>query len=159
MDMAAGLQLQTRVEEVPPWHVLSLRHRGAYPQIGRTFGELMGHLSRLHLPPNTCMAVYYDDPATTEESELTSDACVIFDGDVPEHVEPLIEKTIDGGRYLVGRYQGSYLGLGEAWQWMFEQGLKFTGCTMDMRLPYEVYVLHDEQDPGKCVTDIYVPVK
>lgn len=60
------------------------------------------------------IAIYHDDPETTPETALRSDAGVLLDDDeaVPEGLE---EVVIPAGRYAVVRHLGPYESLPATW--------------------------------------------
>jgi AraC family transcriptional regulator len=127
------------------------------------------------------IAIYHDDPKITEESKLRTDICLTL----PNAVEPEGEigvKTIDGGKYAVFLYTGSYEQLDAVYdtiygKWLPENG----GCSCeDCCTPYslgcppecdcgcilrdvpcfEKYINDPSQTPSeKLKTEIYVPIK
>lgn len=72
-----------------------------------------------HWPQTAGMAgAHYDDPQVTPTDDLRSHAGVLSEGEmVPEGLEDV---KLDGGRYAVLHFKGTYAGLGEAYQYLYD---------------------------------------
>lgn len=151
--------MDVEIKPVPALHIAGLRHLGAYHEIGKAFGRLhslVGEPERL--PAGTLLvAVYHDDPATTPEPELRSDAAIVLatGAQVPEG---LIEQRLAAGRYAVTTHHGSYAALPEAWQRLFA----WPGRSGERRGPgpsYEVYLNTPMNTPeAQLRTELYLPL-
>jgi AraC family transcriptional regulator len=105
------------------------------------------------------IAIYHDDPKVTEESKLRTDVCLVL----PRKAEPKGEigvKTIEGGKYAMFLYTGSYEHLGAVYdtiyaKWLPESGQKLRDCHC-----FEKYINNPgNTPPEKLKTEIYVPVE
>lgn len=160
--------MNIEVKEAPAMRLFALRHTGPYYLIGQTFGQLMGEGGRRGVPMNLTVALYYDDPGTTPEAELRSDACLLLapgvevEGlvkiDQPEPGNPhLVE--VPAGRYAVGTYMGSYEGIGQAWNEFIGQVIPQAGLTIAEGVCFEMYMNNCMVTPVEQLrTDIYVPI-
>ena len=150
------------IKEMPAFHVAAMRHVGPYDQIGAAFGRLMGWAGArglLRFPETKVLAVYHDDPDTIDASSLRSDACVT----VPEGtaVDPgMATMTIPGGLFAVGHFEIDDTEYGAAWARLSSEFLPTSGCELDDRMCYEMYLNDPEQHPEhKHVVDICEPVR
>ncbi|MDR1563015.1 MAG: AraC family transcriptional regulator, partial [Dysgonamonadaceae bacterium] len=74
------------------------------------------------------IAIYHDDPKVTEESKLRTDVCLVLPGKAESKGEIGV-KTIEGGKYAMFLYIGSYEHLGAVYdtiyaKWLPESGQK-----------------------------------
>jgi AraC family transcriptional regulator len=143
-------------DNVPEQRVIALRHTGTYNQIGAAFGQLAARGFEVL----GAIGIYYDDPETTPESELRSDACAIVPEDFVPSDTDLRVITVAGGRYAVYTYLGDYSGLGSAWGRFMGEWIPTSGHTMDFNRPcLEVYVNDCDKVPVEEVrTDLYQPI-
>jgi AraC family transcriptional regulator len=143
-------------ENIPAQRVIALRHTGSYNNIGAAFGQLAARGFEVL----GAVGIYYDDPETTPEAELRSDACAI----APENFTPsdsdLRVVTVAGGRYAVYTYLGDYSGISAAWGKLMGGWVPTSGQTMDFSRPcFEVYVNDCDKVPVEEVrTDLYQPI-
>ena len=150
--------MKVEITTMPELRVAALRHRGAYNCIGKAF-ERLGHLAGpagLFGPKSTMIAIYHDDPRTTPEADLRSDAgCTIAPGTaVPEG---LAEHTIPAGKYAKARHKGPYSTLPETWAKLSREWLPASGQRRRPGVSYELYD-HPTPDPADLITDIYIPL-
>jgi AraC family transcriptional regulator len=105
------------------------------------------------------IAIYHDDPKVTEESKLRTDICLVL----PRKAEPKGEigvKTIEGSKYAMFLYTGSYEHLRAVYdtiytKWLPESGQKLRDCPC-----FEKYINNPSNTPvEKLKTEIYVPVE
>ena len=100
----------------------------------------------------------HDDPKVTESDKLRADVCLTL----PKTPEPKGEigvKQIDGGKYAVYSYQGSYENLGMVYDTIYGKYLPERGYQLASRPGYEVYLSDPECTvPDKLRTEIYVPI-
>lgn len=105
------------------------------------------------------IAVYHDDPKVTEESKLRTDVCLV----VPAKAEPKGEvgvKFIEGGKFAVFLYTGSYEHLGEVYNHIYTEWLPGSGQILRNYHCFEKYISDPERvAPEKLKTEIYVPVE
>ncbi len=140
-------------------HVVYCRHIGAYTNMQQAFEKLMRWAYPKGLLPmhdSRLASIYHNNPNTTEEGKLISDACLIVkepmktDGEISSYIIP-------AGQYAVGRFEISWDEFQRAWECMFhlveEHGCKCCG------LAFEIYMNNHEEHPEKkWVVDICIPV-
>ena len=137
----------------------ALAHRGDYAEGSVAYQKVATIMSTGgHWPQTSGMAgVYYDDPDVTPTEDLRSHAGVLWEGEkVPEGLE---EVKLDGGRYAVLHYMGSYAGFGEAYRYLYGPWLSSNQESLRDAPSYEHY-LNDPTDtaPAELLTDIYMPL-
>ena len=148
--------MEFRTEEVVQKPFISMVHRGAYHTIGSTWEKLfeVAGPNGWAGPTTEMVAVYNDDSSEVAEEQLTSYVC-ITEPDGFAGNDAFERMNVGGGKYLVGTYVGEYSGLGEAWQSMMAKGGEHGHRDGDH---FEKYLVHDMENPEKCVTEIYVPI-
>jgi AraC family transcriptional regulator len=151
--------MNVEVTTQPSMRVAAVRHHGAYAGISTAFAKLgeIGGEHGLFGPGATMLGLYHDDPQTTPESELRSDAAITLrDG---AHAPPgLDELTVPGGRYARARHTGPYEGLPDAWMelmaWIGARGEQF-----GEGMSYELYHNNPgDTAPEDLVTDLFAPL-
>ena len=68
--------MDVTVVDRPELRIAGIRHIGPYPQIGRAFGSLGGILKGPPPAGSQMIALFHDDPATTQPDRLRSDAAL-----------------------------------------------------------------------------------
>ncbi len=105
------------------------------------------------------IGIYHDDPATTPEDKLRSDAAI----SVPSGTKlpaGLKEMVIPAGRYAHTTHLGPYDGLGDAWSGLRNKWLAKSGEQLGGGMSYEVYRNTPmNAKPQELVTDLYLPLK
>ena len=144
---SGGQHMDVEIKEMPELRVAAVHHVGPYNQIPEAFGRLGSIAARaglFQLAGATMIAIYYDDPETTPQEELRSDAAVV----VPENValpKELNEHRIPGGRYARAVHVGPYETLGDAWARFLGEWLPASGNRIGSGGTYEIYA----NDPTK----------
>ena len=150
--------MKVEIKQMPKLRAATLRYIGPYNRISEAFnrlGEIAGPAGLLAAKP-TMLAIYHDDPDTTPERELRSDAAVVIpeDATVPSG---LVEQRLPAGRYACAIHVGPYEELGDAWA-------RFKGQTSsDQRVgdgaSYEIYRNDPTEVPKQELrTEMYVPL-
>lgn len=152
------MNLELSIHECQEAKGLGLSHEGAYNKIGPKFGQLHGTVFANGIPMVGMYGAYYVDPRSHSEDELRSMAAVTVEEGYSGPTGGLEPFTFDAGRYLVGRYIGSYDGLHDAWMHFVSKSVEEMGVETLDAPSYEHYLHHDEADPSKCVTDLYVRI-
>jgi len=154
-------KIGVEIKEMPAMRVATVHHTGVYNQIGKAFERLFaiaGPAGLFQQPGAVMMGLYYDDPDTTPQDKLRSDAAIV----VPEHVplpEGLVEKRVPEGRFASAEHVGSYEGLADAWARLKEQTFRESGHRIGARPSYEIYRNDPMSVPkDQLRTEIYVPV-
>lgn len=148
------------IKTLPELQVVSIYHRGAYTKIGQAYDQLFGWLTPRGLvdEQTRVMTIGYDDPATVPEAELRSRACATVSKECTVDA-PLEWWKIEGGRYAVLRYKGSYDALPSIYQWLFGTWLLQSGLALRDAPPFEEYINTPlNTAPADLLTDIYLPL-
>ncbi len=105
------------------------------------------------------IAIYYDDPESTPQDKLRSDAAIV----VPDHVplpKGLVEQQIAGGRYAVATHVGPYEQLGDVWARFMGEWLPATGHRVREGASFEMYKNTPMTAPREQLqTDLYIPIE
>ncbi len=153
------VSMNTTIEERPLYHVIGLRHAGAYWTIGRTFGRVAQWAGQNGVSYTQAIGMYYDDPSKIEESKLRSEALLVIDQPMAAP-DGMVAYTIPASRYLVGEHRGAYEGLGEAWMKLFGEELPKQDVTVINRPCFEFY-LNDctKVAVEELRTDLCIPIE
>jgi len=154
-----GRAMDVEITEMLEQRVATVRHVGPYNQIPQAFGRLnsIATLTGLfHHPGAAMIAIYYDDPDTTPQDQLRSDAAIA----IPKHValpDGLDERRITAGRYARATHVGAYETLGDAWARFLGEWLPASSHRIGPGEMYEIY----RNDPTKVAshelrTDLYI---
>jgi len=161
------LQAEVRVEELPPLHVVYLRHVGPYQGDGALFERLWGEVMKwagprgLYRPGQTQMlTVYHDDPNVTDDDKLRLSCCL----SVPEGTPvdgPFGTMTLPGGAYAIARFTLDASQYSEAWAAVYGGWLPDSGYQPDDRPTFERFPTDAEMKDcdDKHRVEICVPVR
>ena len=148
------------IRQMPELRVGTVRHVGPYNQIPKAFerlGAIAGPAGLLR-QAGSMMAIYHDDPETTPQDQLRSDAALV----VPEGVGlpgGLVEQHIAAGRYARTLHVGPYEQLGDAWARFLGEWVPASGNRIGSGVSYEIYLNTPEQVPkNELRTELYVPL-
>jgi AraC family transcriptional regulator len=154
------------VKNTPEMHVAYLRHIGPYAGDVELFGRLFGKLAAwagprglLASPEARFLTIYHDSPELTDPKKLRTDVCItvppdtIVDGEIGK-------ATIPAGKNAIAHFEIKSDQYADAWNAIYGGWLPESGYQPDDRPCFELY-LNDAKDhpEGKCIVDIYVPVK
>jgi AraC family transcriptional regulator len=152
--------MKVEIVKRPKLRIASVRHVGSYERIPEAFGRLneLVTAAGLSKPDTILVGIYHDDPSTTPEEKLRSDAGITVSAKTKLPLG-LSELIIPAGRYAHSTHVGPYPGLGEVWnnlrKWVPQNGEKMGGG-----LSYEVYRNTPmNAKPHELVTDVYLPLK
>ena len=147
-------------KQLPAMRLATLHHVGAYNRISEAFGRLgqIAESAGLFRGKPTMLALYHDDPETTPEAELRSDAAVVIPEDVPVP-KGLVEQRLAAGRYACTRHLGPYESLGDTWARFMGHWLPASGERMGNGTSFEIYVNNPMEVPKEqLITDLYIPL-
>jgi AraC family transcriptional regulator len=153
--------MSVEVVERAALHLASVRHVGSYIGVTEAFQRLNDLVTAAGLAKSDTMliGIYHDDPATTPEDKLRSDAAIT----VPAKTKlprGLKEMVIPAGRYAHTVHLGPYSGLGEAWNHLRNEWLSRSGERLGHGMSYEVYRNTPmNAKPHELVTDLYLPLE
>lgn len=104
------------------------------------------------------IGIYHDDPKFTDNEKLRADMCL----SVPVKMNPTGEigfKEVEGGKYAVYLYQGSYQELCTVYDTIYGKYIPDGGYKIDIRPGFEVYLNDPINTPEEQLkTEIYVPI-
>lgn len=154
--------MDARLVQLPPIHVVMIRHTGPYEGIGPVFDQLWEWIGNNGVPATRSIGIYWDNPDETPADQLRSAACAEVPlgyqlgstGGVPVTVEP-----IPGGDYVTTRFVGPYEDLAPIWSRLTFYAETTLGKTIRDTPAFEVYV-NDPSDtpPDQLITELYMPV-
>jgi AraC family transcriptional regulator len=152
--------MKVEKKQLPAMRLATVHHVGAYSRISEAFGRLgdiAGRAGLFEAKP-TMLALYHDDPESTPEGELQSEAAVV----VAEGVslpEGLTEQRIVAGRYACTTHIGPYEQLGDVWARFMGHWLPESGERMGPATSFEIYVNNPMDVPkDQLITDLYIPL-
>ena len=152
--------MNVEITTQPQLRAAGIRHVGPYTQISEAFARLGAVAGKAGLfGANALMiGLYHDDPRTTPERELRSDAAVTVS---PSMKIPagLTELVVPRGRYARTTHFGSYETIGDTWSRLMEEWFPQNGHRIGDGVSYEIY-RNDPTNakPEDLITDIYIPV-
>jgi AraC family transcriptional regulator len=95
----------------------------------------------------------------TEESKLRTDVCLVLPGKAESKGEIGV-KTIEGGKYAMFLYIGSYEHLGAVYDTIYAKWLPESGQKLRDYHCFEKYLNNPgKTPPEKLKTEIYVPIE
>lgn len=149
------------IKEMPELRIASLRHTGPYNRISEAFGKLGAIVGPANLigPDTMMLAIYHDDPETTAQQDLRSDAAISVPDDaaIPAGLN---EQRIPAGRYACTTHLGPYEQLADTWERFMGEWLPRSGQRFGQGVSFEVYRNTPGQvPPEELRTDIYIPLE
>ena len=150
--------MEVEIKDMPELRVATVRHVGPYNQIPKAFEQLgaVAGPAGLLRHSNTMIAIYHDDPESTPQEQLRSDAALV----VPEGVslpEGLAEQHIAAGRYAKTVHVGPYEQLGDVWARFLGEWVPASGNRIGEGVSYEIYKNMPGQVPKQELrTELYV---
>ena len=142
--------------------VIYIRLTGAYISLDfpGTFAKLWNYIKeqKLFSAGIEHIGIYHNDPKVTESEKLQSDVCLVIHKPAQPQGEIGV-KEIQGGRYAVFSYQGSYSNLGVVYNTIFAKWLPSSGCELRNIPVLEKYCNDPSKtEPEKLKTEIYIPI-
>lgn len=159
MELNKSLEIQ----DLPNMTVAYLRHVGPYAGNEKLFEGLWNRLFSWAGPrgliggPNfKSLIIYHDDPNICAEDKLRMSVCITVAPDTKVDGE-VGKMQLDGGKYVVARFEVDATQFGQAWEWLYGQWFPNSGYQPDDKPCFEMYP--EEPRDGKFIVDICVPVK
>ena len=153
--------MKVDIVERPELRLASVRHVGSYMRVNEAFQRLNELVTKagLNKPDTKLIGIYHDDPTTTPEAKLRSDAAITIPAKTK--LPPgLTEMTIPAGRYAHATHVGPYTELGQVWGNLRSEWLSKSGEKQGKGMTYEVYRNTPmNAKPHELVTDLYLPLK
>jgi AraC family transcriptional regulator len=157
---SGGLTMDVEIKDMPELRVATVRHVGPYNQIPKAFerlGAVAGPAGLLQ-HSNAMIAIYHDDPESTPQDQLRSDAALV----IPDGValpEGLVEQHIAAGRYAKTVHLGPYEQLGDAWARFLGEWVPASGNRIGDGVSFEIYKNTPAEVPKQELrTELYVPL-
>jgi AraC family transcriptional regulator len=153
--------MNVEIKHMPALRVATVRHVGPYCRISEAFGRLGDIAGRAGLfnGKPTMLAVYHDDPKSTPEPELRSDAAIAV-ADNTTIPDGMGEETLPAGRYASTLHVGPYEQLGDAWGQLMGQWLPQSGERGQNGDSYEIYLNNPTDVPKhELRTELYLPLE
>jgi len=155
-----GANMDVTIKEMPELRVATVSHRGPYNRISEAFARLgqLAASARLFGPESAMLAIYHDDPETTPEPELRSDAAIVVSRDAKIPAD-MGELRLPAGRYACTTHVGPYERLGDAWARLMGEWLPKSGHRIADGMSYEIYRNTPMDVPrSELRTELYVPL-
>jgi len=157
------LNQSVEVKDLPQMTVAYLRYIGPFRNNKAVFDQLWGKMlawaganGLMQQKDLKLITVYHDNPNITPEDKLRLSICATIPDDMKVG-GGFSKMKIEGGKYVVARFQITGNDFQEVWEWMFAQWFPSSGYQPDDKPHFEVYV--EEPKDGKFIIDICVPVK
>lgn len=104
-----------------------------------------------------CLGVSHNDPNITESDKCQYDCCVTINKEIKPEGEVGV-KDIDGGRYAVFKFKGSYNYIGAIYDAIFKTWLPVSGYELRNAPSFEKYIKFSKTNPEKNKTEVYIPI-
>jgi AraC family transcriptional regulator len=157
---SGGTNMHVEIKTLPNWRLATVRHIGPYNQITEAF-ERLGQLAGprgLAKPGTKMLALYHDDPDTTPQNELRSDAALVVDPTAELPAE-LSEQHLAAGRYAMTVHVGPYEQLGDTWARLMGQWLPASEHRLGAGVSFELYRNTPQDTPQHALeTELYIPL-
>lgn len=149
---------EMRIKQVEPQLVASARGVvPTYPDVGRLFGEVYGHLAQHGVQGGLCAALYYD--GEYRERDVDVEGVVFLERPVPESERVRVYELPDA-TVASTIHTGGYSGLSAAYaalmEWVAAGGYQIAGPEREIYLRSPSAV--GDQDDDACVTEIQFPI-
>lgn len=158
---SGGSTMDVEIKSMPELRVGAVRHVGPYNQIPQAFerlGAIAGPAGLFKHPGASCLAIYHDDPDTTPQEHLQSEAAIVVPDAVPLP-EGLVEERLPAGRYAKAVHVGPYEQLGDAWARFMGEWLPASGHRVGSGASYEIYTNDPTKVPKQELrTEMYIPL-
>ncbi len=160
--LSAPKTFEIEIRQQPEIRMVAEFHKGDYQFLGRTISHLHARLVLSNIEINAdevvSAAVLHDDPLLVDEPDLRSDiGFMISDNTVlPDDFREVI---IAPSRCAVLHFKGPYVGLFEAYQYLYGQWVPNNGVELSDS-PIYAMILEDprEVSPTELRTDICLPL-
>ncbi len=151
-----------KILEIPSKEVIYIRIVGPYgnPEYAKVWERLWGQIKeqKLFTKGIESFGIGHDDPKVTEADKIRYDACLVVHKPAQAQGD-LGVKTIEGGKFAIFLYQGSYAYLGEAYDYIFGTWLLNSDHELRDAPCMEKYVSNPNRTaPEKLKTEIYIPI-
>lgn len=159
---------QITIENLEEKQVAYVRHTGTYETLAKEYQSLIqtlfAHADNQHLlaeGQNFVLAIYHDNPEFADESQFRTSLCLT----VPEkiHIQEdgvLGSMKLEGGLYAVGHFEIQQNQFSDAWNYMYQEWITFSGYVPRDSYPFEVYCNNPNTSENHIIkVDICVPIE
>lgn len=148
------------IESAPQRLLGAILHRGPYEDMDDCYAQLSAIATTQNLWPlvQGMIGVHYDDPNAVAATELRAHAGLWLADEtvVPSDLAPV---TLPAGPCAVLHYQGPYLVIKVAYDFLYGDWLPKSGREPVDVPPYEIYLNNPEETPeSDLLTDIVLPL-
>jgi AraC family transcriptional regulator len=152
-----------KIVEIENQNCIYYRMQGAYHTLNyeKAWGTLWGQIKeqKLFTKGIQTIGLPHDDPKVTKEDKIRYDACLI----IHKEAKPVGEvgvKTLEGGKFAMFLYQGSYKNFEQVYEYMFNDWLMETNYELRDAPCRERYISNpDRVAEDKLKTEFYIPIK
>lgn len=160
--VSAPKAFDIEIKQQPEVRLVAESHQGDYTLLGRTISQLFARLAvrevEVQLDCAISAAVLYDDPFLVPEPDLRSDIGFIIseESTLPDDFREL---SIAPSRCAVLHFKGPYVGLFEAYRYLYGQWVPKNGVELS-DLPIYTMILDDPREvaPNDLRTDLCLPL-
>lgn len=151
-------------KNLPDLNLLFVRRSGTYIQSPEDAWQVMRSFiieNNLDRSKIRYFGIAHDKPDVTSEDKLRYDAAILAPQGIKEKGE-IGRQVLKGGRYAIFTYHGSYDGLEEVFNNIFLKWLPDSRESFDETRPCFCEYFNMEYvktEPGKLITNIYIPLK
>ncbi len=152
---------EPKIREVAPVNAITTSFKGPYNQTSQVMDDLIAWLLQTGYPySGDPFAIYYDDPAKVEESNLRALVCLPVEEKLEDYggYEP---REIEGGSFASLLHEGAYENIPQAYEELFEwikdndyEYIEESGTREIFRV-----ILGEVESPDELVTEVMVPVR
>lgn len=152
---------EPEIKNISPIKVIYIRHTGAYNEVGKVWERLIkfAYKKLLVFFNVKIIGIIHDSPEITDEQHIRYDACVA----VKKEVKPEDEigyKVINGGKYSVFKYKGSYQNFDKVYDYIYTHWLTNSSYKLADEPSFEMYLNSPNKvKPENLLTDIYIPIE
>lgn len=157
------LNKSIEITDLPQMTVAYIRHVGPYQGDSQLFERLWGKLfawagprGLIGGPGFKSLIIYHDDPNITDDQKLRMSVCITVPP-VTKTDNEVGKMNLEGGKYVIARFDLDATQFGEAWQWLYASWFPASGYQPDDKPCFEMYP--EEPKDGRFIVDICVPVK
>ncbi|BDS15237.1 AraC family transcriptional regulator [Aureispira anguillae] len=154
-----AMHTKIEIKRMPAIQIAYVTHIGAFDQIGNAYGKLMHWAASKGLMANRTLTCYHDNPEVTDINKIRQSACIELTQAI--HASDGVNvRTIEAGKYAVGKFELYFKEFEQAWQammiWVSENGF----IPNERRACYEIYCNNPKNHPKKkSIIEICVPIK
>ncbi|MEC4113526.1 AraC family transcriptional regulator [Myroides pelagicus] len=141
--------------------VAYVRHIGDYREIGKSYEKLFewafprGVMSQSSYK---VLTAYHDDPAIVGLEGLRQDVCISIPMDMKVE-EPLGKVVLEGGKYVVGRFEIKIEEFAQAWETMCLYIVQ-NDCKLRLAKSYEFHLNNFKEHPEqKIIAELCLPIE